>query len=75
VAGVDTNYFGDLVTIADGDTIAIVLSGTSHIVKRNGLTVLTKTYTELATGTKCGLATLGSMTGTAVFDNFVVTDP
>jgi hypothetical protein len=36
VAGVDTNYFADVVTIADGDIITVELSGTSHIVKRNG---------------------------------------
>lgn len=75
VAGVDTNYFADTIGLVDGDTIAVTVNGTSHIFKKNGATVLTKTYTELPTGTKFALATNSGLAGTAIYDDVLVTTP
>lgn len=73
VAGATTNYFADLVPIANGDVITIIVAGTTHTIKRNGTTVFTKTYTELPTGTWTGPATSPSLVGTAIYDDYAVT--
>lgn len=49
-------------TVAAGDTISVVLSGSSIVAKRNGATQLTVTDSTFSTATKHGLYMEGSST-------------
>lgn len=69
--GVLTNIRNDVVTISAGDTISIVLSGTTIIGKVGATTVFTLPgQTQFQTATKHGVA---CATPTAVVDSFLVT--
>lgn len=58
---------------ATGDTLQMVLSGTSVVCKVNGTTVVSTTYSGV-TGTRCGMWMYGNPTsGTQLFDDFSVT--
>jgi hypothetical protein len=73
VAGTDTSlgtYSSNLVT---GDTLAVVLSGSSITVKRNGTTVLSASNSNLTTATKHGIALLATGSVADRWDNFSVT--
>lgn len=59
--------------LADGDTLSVVLSGTSIIVKVNGVTKYSITDSQFQTATKHGLAEAVSGDTAAKFDDFSVT--
>lgn len=59
--------------IADGDVLSVVLSGASHVIKKNGSTVLTISSDSFnQTATKHGLR---AQVNNSRFDNFSVTVP
>lgn len=57
---------------SNGDVLSVVVSGTSHIIKKNGTTVLSFTESFNQTATKHGLR---AQANDSRFDNFSVTVP
>jgi hypothetical protein len=66
------NQIGSAVVVpANGDVLSVVLSGTSHVVKLNGATIVSVTDAFQATATKHGIG--NSAVNGARFDDFSVT--
>lgn len=77
VTGTYTDVPGSPIVLApaDGDVIAVVLSGTSIIVKVNGVQKYSITDAQFQTATKHGLAQTGSGDSTFKYDTLSITVP